>query len=97
MIGLLIEQVSAVAGHAHVLQGDAQAQLIGLVEEAEFSPFLHYPADGLAVLLVIGHLLLGHGHEKPLFQTRGQVLEHFILSAADRMGSRVCDILDRFL
>ena len=46
-------------------------------------PLLHQPGDRLPVLLVVLHLLLGHGHEEPLFQPLGKLLEHLVLGAAD--------------
>ena len=48
--------------------------------------FCDQPGDRFAVLLVVLHLLLGHRDEEPLFQSLGQLLEHFVLRAADQDG-----------
>ena len=73
-----------------------QPPLVGLGEEAVPPPLLHDPGDGLAVLLVMLHLLGRHRHEEPLFQPLGQFLEHLVLGAADEDRLRAsAEIFDR--
>ena len=53
VVGLVVEQVGAVAGHAHVLQGDLQPPLVGVRQEAGLAPALDDARDDVAVLVVV--------------------------------------------
>ena len=83
-IGFLIEQVGAVAGHAHVLESDHQEPLIGFRQESEAAPFHHNPGNRFPVFLVVLHLLCGHGHEERFVETFGELLQNLFFCASDQ-------------
>lgn len=70
-VRLVIQQVGAVAAHAHVLETNHEPALIGLREELVPAPLRHDPRDSLAVLLVVRTLLARHRHNKVLFSRSG--------------------------
>ena len=82
MVGPLVEQVSAVARHAHVLQGDHQTPLINLGQETVSPPLCYKPADGLAVLFMMLDLLRRHRNEKLLFQPLRELVKNLGLAPA---------------
>ena len=63
-IGFPVEQIGAVAGHAHVLERDHEPSLVRLGQEMIAPPFGHDPRDDLAILLVHLRLLGSHRHEE---------------------------------
>ena len=79
VVSLLVQQVRAVARHPHVLQGDPHAKLVPLAEEVMTAPLRHQAGHDLAVLLVVVHLLLGHGDEETLLQPLRQLLQNLVL------------------
>ena len=85
VVGAVIEQVGAVAGHAHVLQGDHQPALVGLGQEAIAPPLLHDAGDDLLVLRRDARVCWSrHRHEEVLVDPLGQLLEHLVLVPADQ-------------
>ncbi len=84
LIGLRIDQVTAVARHAHVLQRDHQPALVGLGEELEPPPLLHDAGDVLLVLGVDVALQLRHRHEDGAVDALGQLVEHLVLLPAQQ-------------
>jgi len=75
VVGLSVEQVGAVAAHPHVLQGDHQPALVRSDRNPSRPPLGRDPRDDRAVLLVVFHLLFGHGHEVVLVESLGQLPE----------------------
>lgn len=70
-IGLVIEQISAVATHSHVLEANHQSPLIGLGQIVKSPPLLNDAGDGFPVLFVVRHLLRRHRHEQVLVEPLG--------------------------
>ena len=75
-VGRPVEEVGAVAGHAHVLERAHQASLVGFREEVAPAPLGDEAGDRLAVLVVVALLLRPHRHEEPLLQPGGKLVEH---------------------
>ena len=82
VIGFLVEQIGAVARHAHVLQGAGQSALVLVGKELHLAPAQHDPGDDLRVFLVVGHLQFGHWHQQVLVGAFRQLLQHFGFAAA---------------
>src|SRR6266403_751948 len=83
MVGLLVEQIGAVARHAHVLEGTCQPPLILVRQESDFAPALDDLRHRVGVFLMMDHLHLGHGHEKGLVDAARHVPKHLRFAPAD--------------
>lgn len=56
VVALLVEQIGAVARHAHVLQGAGESSLVLVREKLHFPPALDDLGHDLRVFLVVSHL-----------------------------------------
>ena len=83
MVGFLVEQIGAVARHAHVLQGTGQPPLIRVRQESGPAPALHDLRHDVGIFLMIEHLLLGHRHQQVLVGTVWQLPQHLGFAPAD--------------
>ena len=76
VVGFPVQEIGAVAGHAHVLQGAGQAALVGVREKAGLAPAVDDAGDDFAVFLMMAALLRGHGHEQRVVHPFGQLVQH---------------------
>ena len=83
MIALPVEQVGAVARHAHVLQTAGQAPLVLVGEKFHPSPAIDDLRHGVGIFLMQQHLRLGHWHQQVLIGPRRQLLQDFGFPAPD--------------
>ncbi len=75
VVGFVVEQKGAVAGHAHVLQRACQAALIGVGEKLHFSPTLYDSCHRVGIFLVEQRLHLSHRHQQVLIGAHRQLSE----------------------
>src|SRR5262245_7317127 len=90
VVGLLIQQIGAVAGHAHVLKGAGQASLILVREKPGLAPALDNPGHDVRIFLMKKPLRFSHWNQRVLVRPARQLLQHLRLSPADhdrRQGS----------
>ena len=80
-IGGVIEQVGAIASHAHVLQCAGQARAIHFGEKTGATPATDDASDEVPVLRVMRALLGGERHEERVIDPRWQLLRHFGLAS----------------
>ena len=83
MVGLLVQEIGAVARHAHVLQRASQPPLVLVRQKPGLPPALDDFRHDVGVFLVIEHLHLGHRHQKVLVETARQLLQHLGFAPAD--------------
>ena len=83
VVGLLVEQVGAVARHAHVLQGAGEAALVLIGEKLHLAPAQHDLRHDLRVFRVVQHLHLGHRNEEVLVGAAWQLQQHLGLASPD--------------
>ena len=94
MIGLMVQQIGAVARHAHVLQRAGHSPLVLVRQEPGLAPALDDPRDDVGVFLVIEHLHLGHRHQQVLVGPAGQLPQHLGFAPADHdRRQRLADLL----
>ena len=77
-VGHPVEQIRAVARHAHVLQRDHQTPLVGLAQETHALPAFHDATNHFPVLFMMLHLLRRHRNEEILIEAFGQLLQHVL-------------------
>jgi hypothetical protein len=82
VIGLVIHEPGAVAGHAHTLQRAGEHALVGIGEKPALAPAGDDTRHDLAVLFVMCHLLRRHRHKHGVVDVGGQLREHFGLASA---------------
>ena len=78
-VGRRVQQVRAVADHAHVLKRAGHPFLIGLRQEVVALPLADDAGNDFPVLVVVDLLLRGHGDEQVLVQPAGQFRQHLRL------------------
>ena len=94
MVGFLVQQIGAVARHAHVLQGTGQPPLIDLRQKPGLAPALDDFRYGIGVFLMIEHLHLGHRYQQILVCPAGKLPQHFGFTPANHhRGQSLADLL----
>ncbi|HEX7679164.1 MAG TPA: hypothetical protein VF713_13625 [Thermoanaerobaculia bacterium] len=86
VVALLVQEVSAVARHAHALQRDHHAPLIGLGQMPVLAPLHRDARDDLAVLLMMFALLRCHGDEELLLEPFRKLRQDFLLAPPHHDG-----------
>ncbi len=82
VVGFVVEQEGAVAGHAHVLERALQPALVDVGQVAGLAPARHDARDDGAVFVVVHTLLRRQGHEEAAVHTLGQLRQHLGLAPA---------------
>lgn len=94
MIGFLVQQIGAVARHAHVLQRTGQPALVLVRQKPGLAPALDDFRHHLGVFLMKEQLHLGHRHQQILVGAAGQLPQHLGFAPADHdRRQRLADLL----
>ena len=88
VVGLMVEQKSAVANHAHILQGAVHAALVSIRQITSLAPARDDAHDGLTILIVVPALLRQQGHKNPLVHALGQLQQYLCFSPSQHHGSQ---------
>ncbi|OIQ72848.1 hypothetical protein GALL_455230 [mine drainage metagenome] len=82
MVGFMVKQVSAVASHAHVLQGAVQATLVGIRQKTGLAPARHDAHHGIPVFVMVQTLLGCQGNKDAVIHALWQLRQHLGLAPA---------------
>ena len=82
---LLVENVGAVAHHAHHIEVEQQSVSIFLRKEVVGVPFVNELSHSRCALFVNGHLLIRHRHEQISVASVGQLHFHIAFSATNQL------------
>ncbi len=83
-VRLMVDQVGAVAGHAHQLESNHKFALVRLGQKTKATPFRHNLGHHLAVVFMDIPLFLRHIHKKMLVRPFGQFTQHLVLVPAQQ-------------
>jgi hypothetical protein len=89
VVGFLVEQPGAVAGHAHVLQRALQAPLVGVGQEAGLAPARTMRATMSAFSSWMHRCCSGQRHQQVLVRRSGSCVSTSALRRRSRIGASV--------